>query len=67
MSAMGALVRRAEKVRREIMQIFRDAEHWNAAVRKPEEERIDPDPDGELRRALKSLHTFIAANSKVTK
>jgi len=38
----------AERQFAEIEQTFLDVAHWNDAVRKPDEEPIDPDPDGTL-------------------
>lgn len=38
----------AERICAEIDKIFADAEHWNNNVRKPDEEPINPDPDGRL-------------------
>ena len=43
-------IERTIMLRQEIAQIFIDAAHWNECVRKPDEQPIDPDPDGELRR-----------------
>lgn len=41
-----ALVARAHRIAAEIDQIFLDAEAWSA--RHPDEDAIDPDPDGAL-------------------
>ena len=59
---MIGFLERAENIRKEIKQIFLDAEHWNSSVRKPTEERIDVDPDGALKRGLQFLDSFIAGN-----
>jgi hypothetical protein len=55
-------VERAEKVKKDIEQIFLDAEYWNVHVRKLTEARIDPDPNGELKAILAGLTRFIGAN-----
>lgn len=51
-SARQDIVNRMGKLLKEIEQIYLDAEHWNAI--KPEQ-RIDPDPGGELKRMHASL------------
>lgn len=43
------LIEKMLAARQDIAQMFIDAEHWNTQVRKPDEEPIDPDPDGLLR------------------
>lgn len=52
-------VERAERILKEINQIFLDADYWNAYVRLPGEEIIDPDPRGELKAAKASLKLFL--------
>jgi hypothetical protein len=49
----------AKRTRMEIQQIFTDVEHWNDSVRKPDEAEIDPDPDGQLAKALKSIDAML--------
>lgn len=39
---------RARRIKAEVEQIFRDAAYWNQYVRAPDQEPIDPDPDGAL-------------------
>jgi len=46
---------RAQRIRMEIEQIFRDVDHWNR-IRAPHEGPIDPDPDGSLARALEQAN-----------
>lgn len=64
---VGEAARRAEIVehcraaRQQIAQIFIDMEHWNEHVRRPEDERIDPDPDGDLR-AIADFYDRILKN-----
>lgn len=58
-----SLVARAKYLKSEIEQIFLDAEHWNNAVRKPHEELIDPDPQGELKQLLNGLNVMLAGGS----
>lgn len=41
------MILRAEKIKAEIEQIFVDASHWNRIH--PDEEPIDPDPDGKMK------------------
>lgn len=47
------LLARAWRIRREIEQIFEDAEHWNR--HRGDQEAIDPDPGGVLRKLLAGL------------
>lgn len=54
------LVARAKRMRDEIDDIFRTVEHWNTSVRKPHEERIDPDPDRQLEKALAQCNSIIS-------
>lgn len=49
----------AVKLRSEIRQIFADAAHWNESVRKPHEERINPDPGGRLTRIAAALDKML--------
>lgn len=42
------IIAKARRIRAEVEQIFDDSAHWNECVRKPDEERIDPDPDGKM-------------------
>jgi hypothetical protein len=49
---------RARHLRQEIEQILVDAEHWNRTH--PDEEPIDPDPEGELLLERDWLNLFIA-------
>ena len=58
------LTERAKLIRDEIEQIFTDATCWNENHRTPEEVPIDPDPDGELKRAAEALDLYIAANGE---
>lgn len=44
----AVLVDKVREARQQIAQIFNDCEHWNTHVRKPDEQPIDPDPDGDL-------------------
>ncbi len=44
----AAFIADALRQRAEIEQYFRDVAHWNDHVRKPDEESIDPDPDGTM-------------------
>jgi hypothetical protein len=46
------LVEKVLAARQEIAQLFLDVSRWNNSVRKPGEEPIDPDPDGDLRLLL---------------
>jgi hypothetical protein len=50
-----ALVKRMRKLQFNIKAYFSDVEHWNNSVRKPDEEEIPPDPDGQLTAMLKAL------------
>lgn len=53
------LIARARNLKAKIEQIFLDVEHWNTAVRKPDEDLIDPDPHGELKAILKGLNEML--------
>lgn len=55
------LIRRVVDLRAECRQIFADAEYWNDHVRKPEEETIDPDPDGTLALLIEKLDAQVKA------
>jgi hypothetical protein len=48
-------VKRMRQLRSRIKSYFSDVEHWNNSVRKPDEEEIPPDPDGQLTALLKAL------------
>lgn len=54
------LVKTAQKMNRNIEQIFIDCASWNENARKPDMTPIDPDPDGRLRKAQKMLRDFVA-------
>lgn len=60
MTRRELFVFRMRKLKEEIEQIFTDAEYWNSRVRKAGEPKIDPDPDGELGRMLKSITASLA-------
>lgn len=53
------LIARAVRLRAEIQQTFTDAASWNDNVRKPDEEPINPDPFGEMRRLLAAIDTML--------
>lgn len=57
----AAFYNRAQKLANEIAQLFRDADHWNAAH--PDEQPIDPDPDGSLRRMYDGLCAFLRTDT----
>lgn len=52
------LVARMRKLRQDIDDIFSDAEHWNRIH--PNEEPIDPDPDGLMGKIAAALDTALA-------
>ena len=58
------LVSRMRAIKQEIDQIFIDADHWNEFARKPNEAKIDPDPDGQLRRLQKAYGAALAVEEK---
>lgn len=62
--AREQLIGRAKVLRAEIEQIFTDAASWNENTRKPDEEPIDPDPDGAMRRIADGLDRMLANESK---
>lgn len=51
------IIAKAARMCDEIGQIFLDAQHWNNIH--PDEEPINPDPDGMLTRMLKDLEHFL--------
>jgi hypothetical protein len=53
------LLAQARRIRREIKQIFSDAEYWNMNTRKPHEEVINPDPNGQLKRIANNLDAML--------
>ena len=55
---LNDLIERTIMARQEIAQLFLDVEHWNC-VRKPDEQPIDPDPDGDLRRIAAEYDDFL--------
>ena len=56
-----------KRIRIEIQQIFNDAEYWNENVRKPHEERIDPDPDGSMAKRLKGIDALLEKEIRIAK
>lgn len=63
--ASGRLVilNRAMRLRVDIEQIFIDTAHWNVHARPACDERIDPDPDGKLRRMADGLDRMLATEA----
>lgn len=53
---------RAKKLANAIASIFEDAERWNATH--PDEQPIDPDPDGLLRSIHASLGRFLRGEDR---
>jgi hypothetical protein len=53
-----AIIARARFLRVEIQQIFDDAAHWNRI--NPNQENINPDPDGELRAIAEGIDAMLA-------
>lgn len=47
------IVERLKRLRKEIYQIFLDAQHWNNIH--PDEEPVNPDPDGKLWRMMTAI------------
>lgn len=54
------ILRRLKKLRREIEIDFNTAAYWNEHVRKSDEEPIDPDPFGEMRRLADAIDKLLA-------
>lgn len=52
------LIRRAREQREEIRLFFNTADHWNRTH--PDEEPIDPDPDGQLARIAAGIDVMLA-------
>jgi hypothetical protein len=55
---------RIRKGQEEIRQLFRDVAYWNEHVRTPFEDRINPDPDGQLTRIAEACDRTLAAEAK---
>jgi hypothetical protein len=53
-----------EKQRDEIAIYFNTVRHWNETVRRPYEERIDPDPDGTMMNFLAQM-SFILERERL--
>lgn len=53
------LILRAERIKAEIIQIFRDTASYNENSLPAGREPIDPDPDGEMRRCLEFCNRTI--------
>ncbi len=49
------IINEALRIRAEMQQIFNDCEHWNAHVRQPSVVPINPDPDGQMGRFIRSI------------
>lgn len=58
------LIDRAMHIRVEIEQIFIDCASWNDNARKPDEELIDSDADGKLRRMADGLDRMLVAEAE---
>lgn len=54
------LLNEARRIRDNVQGIFDDVAHWNAHVRQPDEEPIDPDPTGEMRMILDGIDRMLA-------
>jgi hypothetical protein len=52
------IIGRARQLRAEIDQIFVDAEYWNSEH--PNDQPIDPDPDGRLRSIADGIDAMLA-------
>ena len=57
-----AIIQEAERMLKEIKQIFLDAAHWNNIH--PDQKPIDPDPDGFLRHMAEILEGFFAREAE---
>ena len=57
MKSRAQIVAKAALLCNEINQIFLDADHWNNIH--PDEEPINPDPDGKLKRMLRALEYML--------
>ena len=51
---------RFRRLRRNIELDMNTAAYWNEHVRKPDEEPIDPDPFGEMRRMMAAIDELLA-------
>ena len=55
----GMLMANGRRMRADIEQIFRDVDHWNRTH--PDEDPIDPDPDGTLRQLADEIDALLLA------
>lgn len=60
MNTRQQIITEVDRLRQEIAQLFTAAHHWNEHVRKPNEARIDPDPDGQLRKIAQGIDAMLA-------
>ena len=56
---LGMIVANFRRMRADIERIFLDVDHWNCTH--PDEEPIDPDPDGTLRQMADEIDTLLLA------
>jgi len=54
------ILRRFKRLRREIQIDLNTADYWNEHVRKSDEEPIDGDPFGEMRRLIAAINDLLA-------
>ena len=55
----GMILANFRLLRADVEQIFRDADHWNRTH--PDEDPIDPDPDGTLRQLADEIDALLLA------
>ena len=56
----GMIMANFRLVRADIEQFFRDVDHWNRTH--PDEDPIDPDPDGTLRQLADEIDALLLAD-----
>jgi len=62
MQERAAILARARKLRADVQQAFDDAAQWNHIH--PQEQPIDPDPDGQLARIRDGLDRMLGAQAE---
>jgi len=62
MKTKSEIITEARRQKDEIVLYFNDVRHWNNSVRKPHEQPIEPDPDGEIAKIQRALDSFLENN-----
>lgn len=60
MKTRNEIIANMKRLRRNVQIDLNTAAYWNEHVRKADEEPIDPDPGGDMRRLLECIDTVLA-------